>query len=419
MFFRIAVVAPLALAAVLPAQLKPATPPVLQGKPAAAAETPVKELTTAEQAAKLTKEKARLQTEIKYAAQRVQDAKQLLSVKMSRKKPDFKAIDAGKPASAVALAPKRAERKFARIGSKEEMNFAGQTVMIKVNDRAISQASYDGVMNYLREAATGGNEALLAQRVLFDMIRIEAIASQFIENEGEVKLAENQENIASGKMTVKQAAAQFGSVQGATDGTVIVTRNSIHGPYFEHIAYSTPVGKTSRAFRTMNGYAMLTVKSFEKGAKPQLDKVTADVVQFAYTADPQTMSTAQFQVNSGQTTVLVRDQMVLDLLPALFKPPAPRPAEHQQLITQLADLTKAYKLTIESDPEKAAALKAQIEAIRTKLRSMPRTGGEVNKSSDAAPGSNAGKKGADAVKKIGGDAIKKAKVLPLQQNGGK
>lgn len=408
MFLRIAVVAPLALAAVLPAQLKPVPSPILQGKPVAVA--PVKELTPAEQAAKLTKEKALLEKEIKYATQRVQNAKQLLVVKMSRKKPDFRSIDAGKPASAKPLAPKRVQRKFARIGSKEEMDYAGQTVMVKVNDRAISQASYDGVMDYLRESATG-NEALLAQRVLFDMIRIEAIASQFIENEGEVKLSENQEKIASGKMPLKQAARMFGSVQGATDGMVIVTRNSIHGPYFEHIAFSTPAGKISRPFRTMSGYAMLMVKEFEKGAKPQLDKVTAHVVQFAYTADPQTMSTAQFQINSGQTTVLVRDQEVLSLLPALFKPPAPRTTPRQLLTKQMSDLMKEYKLALQSNPKKAAALNVQIEAIRAELTEMYRATLDAQGTSDAT--------GNDAVKKAKVVPVKKAKVVPVKKKGGK
>jgi len=373
MFLRIAVVAPLALAAVLPAQLKPGNPlpgnptsPVLQG--------PIKKLTPAEEAAKLTNEKARLEKEIQYAKQRVKDAKSLLAAKMARKPPSFKSIDAGKPASAKPLAPQRQPRKFATIGSKDKMEFGGNTMMIMVNDRGISQAAYDGVMNYLRESAGAGNvnESLLAQRALFDMIRIEAIASQFIENEGEVKHAENLEAIASRKLSVKDAAKQFGSVQGAKEGVVTVTRNSIHGPYFEHIAFSTPNGKISRTFRTMNGYAILEPINFEKGAKPALDKVTANVVQFAYTADPQQMATAQFHVNSGQATVLVRDQKVFDTLPALFKPPAPRTSPRQMLTKQLTDLMRQHRELAKTDPKKAAALQAQIEAIRTRLTEMQR-----------------------------------------------
>lgn len=373
MFLRIAVVAPLALAAVLPAQLQPGNPlpgnptsPVLQG--------PIKKLTPAEQAAKLTKDKARLEREIEYAKKRVKDAKSLLATKMKRAMPVFKAIDAGKPASAKPLAPQRQPRKFASVGTKEQMDFGGNTMMIMVNDRGISQASYDGVMNYLRESAGGANtnESLLAQRALFDMIRIEAVASQFIENEGEVKHAENLERIASRKLSVKDAAKEFGSVQGAKDGVVTVTRNSIHGPYFEHMAFSTPVGKISRTFRTMNGYTIVEPTAFEKGAKPGLDKVTANVVQFAYTSDPQQMATATFHVNSGQATVLVRDQQVFDMLPALFKPPAPRTSPQQILTKQMTDLMRQHREISKSDPKKAAALQTQIDAIRTRLSEMQR-----------------------------------------------
>ena len=202
MFLRLAMVAPLALAAALPAQLTPTTP-VKPTTPVA----PSQEPTPAERLEMLNKEKARLHREIKFATERVQQAKSLLSLKLQRGKPVFKSIDAGKPASAVPIAPTRVQRKFARIGSAEEMNFGGNTMMIMVNDRAISQASYDAVMNYLRESNSTGTEALHAQRALFDLIRIEAIASQFIENDGEVKLSENLELLEKGTKTMAAAAA--------------------------------------------------------------------------------------------------------------------------------------------------------------------------------------------------------------------
>jgi hypothetical protein len=414
MFLRIAVVAPLALAAVLPAQVGN-TNPLTQSAPAA--QVPVKKLSPAEQAAQLQKQKAQLEKEIKYAATRVNNAKALLATKMLRGQPSFKSIDAGKPASAMPMAPQKVQRKYARIGSEQEMNYAGQTVMIKVNDRAISQAKYDAVFNYLRESSSSGKEQLLAQRALFDMIRIEAIASQFIENPGEVQLAENQEKIASGAMTVKQAAIEFGSVQGAIDGAVAITRNSIHGPSFELTAFSTPVGKVSRPFRTMNGYAMLTVKSLEKGETPLRDKVNIDVVQFAYAADPQEMSTAQFKVNSGQTTVLVRDAEVLEILPALFKPPAPRTTERQMLTKQLSELIKQYQDKLEVNPQQAALIQKQIDQLKTRLSDMQREAIK-NTRSDAtdSPDSDDAKGGKVAPLKKGKVApLKKGKVAPLKK----
>lgn len=407
MFLRIAVVAPLALAAVLPAQLQPGNP--LPGaKPTIPALGPVKKLTPEEEAKKLAKEKARLEKEISYAQQRVKDAKSLLAAKMKRGKPAFKAIDAGKPASAKPLAPVRQPRKYATIGTKEQMDFGGNTMMIKVNDRGISQAAFDGVMNYLRETSSTTNESLLAQRVLFDMIRIEAIASQFIENEGEVKHAENYEAISTGKMSVKDAANQFGSVQGAKEGSLVtVTRNSIHGPYFEHIAFSTPVGKVSKSFRTMNGYCILSPVSFEKGAKPALDKVNAHVVQFAYTADPQTMATAQFHVNSGQANVMVRDQQVFDMLPALFKPPAPRTSPRQMLTKQMTDLLRQHREVAKKDPKKAAELMEQINAIRTRLSEMQRAAIKAAGDTDVP----------DSAKTAPDGGKKKNELTPMKKKG--
>ena len=187
---------------------------------------PAQEPTPEQQLEQLNRERTRLQREIQYATERVVQAKTLLSSKMQRGKPVFRTIDAGKPASAVPLATPRVERKYARIGSAEEMNYGGNTAMVMVNGRAISQASYDGVMDYLRESATGGTDALRAQRVLFDMIRIEAIAAEFMENEGEVQLSENLGPLEEGTKSFADAAKEFGTVQGAgPDGALQVTRN--------------------------------------------------------------------------------------------------------------------------------------------------------------------------------------------------
>lgn len=382
MFLRLAIVAPLALTAILPAQLAP-TSPATPAKPVA--QDPVKEQSPAEKLEMLKKEKARLQREIKFATERVQQAKSLMAAKLQRKQPVFKSIDAGKPASAVPIKPNQVQRKYARIGTKDEMNYGGNEMMIMVNDRAISQASYDAVMNYLQESGTGGTDALRAQRVLFDLIRIEAVASQFIENEGEIKLSENLALLEDGSKTFAAAAAEFGSVASAKeDGSVDISRNSILGPYFEYVAFSTPVGKMSRPFRTTNGYAVIKVDSVEKGAQKTLDKVKAHVVQFAYSSDQKTMQQAQFKVNSGQVQVLVRDQAVMDLLPALFKPAPPKMNPMQRLQQQISMAQSQLQELGGKNPEKAKALQAQIERMRANLKQMQSKG-----SSDATPKTDA------------------------------
>tara|TARA_R110002072_G_scaffold4174_9_gene29623 strand:- start:1944 stop:3146 length:1203 start_codon:yes stop_codon:yes gene_type:complete len=371
MFLRLAMAAPLALAAALPAQLTPTTPVKPTTPVAPTQEVPTQEPTPAERLEILKKEKERLHLEIKFATERVQQAKSLLSTKLQRGKPVFKSIDAGKPASAVPIAPPRVQRKYARIGNAEEMNFGGNTMMIMVNDRAISQASYDGVMDYLRESGNTGTEELRAQRVLFDLIRVEAVASQFLENEGEIKLSENLALLEDGTKSMAAAAAEFGSVAGAKeDGAVQVTRNSILGPYFEYVAFSTPVGKMSRPFRTTNGYALIKVDSVEKGAQTGLDKVLCHVVQFAYSPDQKVMQQAQFKVNSGQVDIRVRDQAVLDLLPALFKPPVARATPLQQAQQQIKQIETLLKELGDTDPEKAKILNEQLGKMRLRAKQL-------------------------------------------------
>jgi len=388
MFLRIAMLAPLALAAALPAQFKSLPAKKL---PAPAAQSPTaKPQSPAQQLEQLNKEKARLKREIQYVTERVQQAKSLLSAKLVRATPVFKSIDAGKPASAVPIAAPRMQRKFARIGTAEEMNFGGNTAMLMVNGRAISQAAYDQAMNYLRESNPKDTDALRAQRVLFDMIRIEAIASQFIENEGEINLSENLELIDSGKKTFENAAKEFGTVQGATlDGVVEVTRNSILGPYFEYIAFTTEVGKNARPFRTTNGYLVLRVNSYEKGAQAKFDKVVCSAIQFSYSADKKVMKDAQFKVNSGQIDVLVRDQAVLDLLPALFKPAQQRKTPAQQVASQIKELETELEKIGDTNQDRSTAIKAQIATLRETLKSLTQP---ILQDADAAAANDANAK---------------------------
>ena len=251
------------------------------------------------------------------------------------------------------------------------MNFGRNMMMVMVNDRAISQASYDGVMNYLRESGNKDTDALRAQRVLFELIRIEAIASNFIENEGEIHLSENLAPLEAGEKTFADVAAKFGTVDGAKKtGEIDISRNSILGPYFEYVAFSTPVGKISRPFRTVNGYALIKVKAIEKGANTALDKVNAQVVQFAYSANPKVMQSAQFKVNSGQIDLRVLDQKVLDLLPALFKPAPARVTPMQQLQQQIAAVRSQLKDLGDADAAKKQALEGQLMKLNARVAQL-------------------------------------------------
>ncbi|HEB53539.1 MAG TPA: hypothetical protein ENI87_09835 [bacterium] len=388
MYLRTTLLAPLALAVALTAQ-EPAK------KPSDVPEGPTK----AERLELLKKQKAQLQKEIEFVKQRVQSASQLLAKKLRRQPPQFKVIDAGKPASARPVAPRPQQRKFARIGTAAEMNHGGDTAMIKVGDRAISQAAFDVLVDYLNSYATAANEALQAQRALFDLIRIEAVASQFQENEGEVKLAEHLAALQSGERSIEDVVKDVGTVQGAqTDGSMVVTRNSIQGPSFERWAFQTPVGQLTQPFRNLYGYVVMKVEKVEKGSQPQLDRVHVKVAQFPYAADKAQIQQAQFKANSGQVQVLVRDQEVLDMLPALYKPapsrPSPGAGVRKQILDLRGQLSRLDKEGKKDSPE-WKKLEKQIKMLTQRLMRLEAP--DSVKTDADTPDSDAGKTDADVV----------------------
>ncbi|HIE70970.1 MAG TPA: hypothetical protein EYP98_12795 [Planctomycetes bacterium] len=97
-------------------------------------------------------------------------------------------------------------------------------------------------------------------------------------------------------------------------------------------------------------------------------------------------------------------------MPALFKRPAPRTTPRQLLTKQMSDLMREYKLALQSNPKKAAALNVQIEAIRAKLTEMVRATLDAQSTSDATDN--------DAIKKAKVVPVKKAKVVPVKKKKG-
>jgi len=363
MYLRTAIVAPLMLAAVLSAQetQEPQGP------------TPAQELE------KLKLEKQRLQKEIEYAKQRVDNASNLLSKKLKRGAPKFKGIDAGKPASMRPVQPKnQIQRKTARIGTPEEMKIGGGEAMVVVNRRGISQLAFDDVSNYLLSYNPQANADLVAQRVLYDLIRIEGVAAAFVENMGKVQLGEALSKLQSGELSFEAAAQQYGTVQGAgKQGEMNVTRNSVQGPFFEFIAYSTGEGKVSRPFLTPRGYAVLKVEEVIKGQKPALDKVACKVVLFKYVPNDKEMLDAQFKVTSGQADVLVRDMAVMKKLPMLYRPPEARPTPIQMMSGQVTNLENALKQLDakgEGESQQATAIRNQIQSLKARIEQIKAEG---------------------------------------------
>lgn len=358
MYLRNAVAAQLLLAAVLTAQ----ETPVAQGP------------TPAQQLEKLKNEKQRLEKEIEFAKERVENATSLLSSKLHRGKPNFKSIDAGKPKGMLSTQPKRIQRKAARVGTPEEMKIAGGSSMVVVNRRGISEKLYSDVSNYLMSYNSKANADLTAQRVLYDLIRIEGVAGEFVDNNGKVLLGQALAKLQSGEMSFEDAAAKYGTVQGAgKQGEMNVTRNSVQGPLFEFMAFSTEVGKVSKPFLSPRGYVVLKVEELIKGKQSALDKVACKVVLFKYTENEREMMDAQYVVTSGQAEVLVRDQEVMKKLPALYRPAAMRRSPQQVIMGQIRNLEAALKKITasgEGESDQAKGLRTQVEALKARLKQM-------------------------------------------------
>ena len=358
MNLRTVAVAPLLLAAVLHAQ---ETPPA-QGP------------TPEQQAERLKGEKQRLEQEIKFARERVKNANSLLSKKLGRGKPKFRSIDAGRSGGMLSAMPKRVERKVARVGTPEEMKIGGGEAMVVVNRRGISEKLYNDVAEYLKSYSAQANPDLIAQRVLYDLIRIEGVAGSFVDNQSKVKLGEALTKLQSGEMSFADAAQSYGAVMGAgEDGAMDVTRNSVQGPLFEFMAFTTAAGEVSRPFLSPRGYVVLKVNSVKKGEQPALDKVACSAVLFPFSPEDDLMKDAQYTVTSGQAEVLVRDEAVMKMLPALYRPQPPRQTPEQMLQRQLKTLqSRMAKIEAagEGGSDQAKALRAQVESAKKRLQQL-------------------------------------------------
>ncbi|MGC6486575.1 MAG: peptidylprolyl isomerase [Planctomycetota bacterium] len=386
-------VAPMLLAAFLQAQ----EPPVPQGP------TPQQKLE------QLQREKQRLQKEIQFAKQRVDNAGSLLNNKLRRGKPSFRSIDAGKPRGMLSTAPKRVERKAARIGTPEEMKVGGGDAVVVVNRRGIGQKIYDDLSQYLLSYSPQANPDLIAQRVFYDLIRIEGVAGKLVDSEGRMKLGQALPKLEGGEMTVAQAAQKFGTVQGASaEGALEVTRNSVHGPLFEYVAFTTPVGSMARPFLSPRGYVVLKVDELKKGEQTALDKVACTVALFKFVEDDRQLMDAQYQVTSGQAEVLVRDLDVMMKLPALYRPQSMRQTPQQMLQSQLQTLEgQLAKLDAggQGESERATELRAQIASVKARIQTLRDAAGNKGSSDADRPDSDGApqvKKAPDVLKPAGG-----------------
>jgi parvulin-like peptidyl-prolyl isomerase len=392
MELRLALCSLLTLAALSPAQNGAAGTPAPATPPPAAQDPDKPTPKPADLINDLTREKDRLQSEIEFARNRAKNATKALADKLVQRGQKFRGIDAG--TNVVAPSPAMPMKK-ARLMSPEEAKGVGQDVMLTVNGQPVRQFEFDELMTYLRTSPATGDDSVRSQRILFDLIRVASVAAAFPENEAEGQLGDALAQLEKGSK-IADLAKSMGTVQGADEqGRIEVTRNSFLGPKAEQVAFSVPAGQRSRPFRSAQGYVVLEVESVEKGASPELDKVIARALQIVYQADPTTLQRAQAAAASGQVDIAVRDQQVLDMLPALFRPAPATPdqlsdSEAGALDQRLTNLRlEAAKLEGTNDEGGAERLKqvlqeiAELESVKQQVLDKAGSDAKVPPKTDA------------------------------------
>lgn len=342
------------------------TPPPDPDKPK---QTPEQELS------ELAKEKARLEREIKYVQDRAKTSKMMLANKLQAPAQNFRSIDAGitKPPAA----PPMMQPRFARLAAGDELTSFPQDVMLLVNGRPISRAVFDAVMTHMKAVPTAEPDNMRAQRVLYDLVAIEAMSGAFAESEAEANLSEVLSELDKGK-SMQELAKKFGTVQSDPDGRIEVTRNCGLGPRFEHIAFETKPGTRAKPFRNARGIVVLHVDSFEKGATPDLDKVIGTAIQIPFSSDAATLAKAQQNVNLAQMDIIVRDADVMALLPQRWKQPDAQAAitpavtdvsQLREVLVKLeAEIGKLATSTETGAAEQRATLEKQAAQIKEAIK---------------------------------------------------
>ncbi len=354
----------------------PAPPPPAQPPTPAPAQDPDKPaLTPAQEAQALTAERERLEREIAYARDRAQHAKANLAEKLAPKPKTWKAIDAGVAVAPIQAVPPPTQPRPARVATPDDLAEHPNDTMLLVNGRPIPQRVFDELTAFLGQMPSAGDEAMRAQRALYDLVRIEAIASQFQDDEAAARTQDLVGQLDAGK-SVAELAKAVGTVTGADpDGKLELTRNSIHGPYFEQIAFATAPGTRARPFRNDRGIVILQVDRLDKGAQPELDKVVLHAIQVPYTADPEMLQKVQNAVAFGQLDVVARDQKTLEMLPEMFRrqpaivpAPQPSPGVDQTAVMQALEQMSAEIAALQGKED--ADSKARLQALQTRYEQL-------------------------------------------------
>jgi parvulin-like peptidyl-prolyl isomerase len=275
--------------------------------------------TPAERLAALQRDKERLQSEIEFVRTKVKQTIPMLQDKLKMKRPEFRSIDAGTGFQAAPVA----EMRKARFMSEDEKKPLHDALMT-VGGRPVSRTYVNDMLGYLQTFPAAGPEESRTQRVMWEVIRTEAVRSSFGEgaSEAESEIQTLYSQLVDGKAKFEDLAKQRPQSPGGEKGGVIepVTRNSHHGLRVEQIAFTTPEGQISRPFATMRGFAILRADKVHAAANPDEAKVDASMLFVPFHADPEQVNKALGSVTMGNVEIAVFDEAAMKMLPAFFQP---------------------------------------------------------------------------------------------------
>ncbi|MCR9248610.1 MAG: peptidylprolyl isomerase [bacterium] len=327
----------------------------------------------------LREKKAQLQREIEYARERAKNANKMLANKLARQPQSIKSIDAG---TKTPPRPKAAPVQKARTFTPGELQSHGADTMMLVDGIAVKQAEFEGLMNYMRSLANTGTDAMRSQRILFELIRTYAVAAAFPDSNAKQRATSVADQMKNGADVFELVESNSAVLGAQPDGTITVTRNSFLGTSLEKAAFELKEGETSAPFRNVFGFCVLQATKIEKGAKPELDRIIAKGVQVRYVDDQNRLNMAQGNASRGQVEVVARDDKVLEMLPAMYRPNpvAPvKPADPRTTLTNQLQIIKKRMAEIakRNDPNSKAELETlqnQAIEIQKAIGKLPKEG---------------------------------------------
>ena len=96
--------------------------------------------------------------------------------------------------------------------------------MADCQKRSCIEQLVNDVSQYLRSYSPQAKPALIAQRVLYDLIKIEGVAGTFVDNKGRANLSQTLSMLQNGTMTFADAVQKYATVRGANEQGELITR---------------------------------------------------------------------------------------------------------------------------------------------------------------------------------------------------